>query len=90
MALWCFMVIVQVCVGSSCHLRGSQEVVELMQKKVADNGLEGEVVLLGSFCAGKCTREGVTVTVNDEVFSGVTKESFNNFWNEKIQPLIGR
>lgn len=84
------MVIVQVCVGSSCHLRGSQDVVELMQKKVADNALEGEVVLLGGFCAGKCSQEGVTVTVNDEVFCGVSKESFNTFWNEKIQPLIGR
>ncbi len=82
------MVIVQVCVGSSCHLRGSQDVVELFQKKVAEDCLEGEVVLLGSFCAGKCNREGVTVTVNDEVFCGVTKENFNTFWNEKILPLL--
>ncbi len=82
------MVIVQVCVGSSCHLRGSQDVVELLQKKVADEGLDGEVVLLGGFCAGKCNRDGVTVTVNDEVFCGVSKENFNTFWNEKIKPLL--
>lgn len=82
------MVIVQVCVGSSCHLRGSQDVVELLQKKVVDEGLEGEVVLLGGFCAGKCNRDGVTVTVNDEVFCGVSKENFNTFWNEKIKPLL--
>ena len=50
------MVIIQVCVGSSCHLRGAPQVVELFQKKVADQNLEGEVVLMGSFCAGKCNK----------------------------------
>lgn len=82
------MVIVQVCVGSSCHLRGAQSVVELFQKKVADENLDGEVILMGSFCIGKCSPSGVTVTVNDEVFTGVTKEGFENFWNEKIRPLL--
>lgn len=82
------MVIIQVCVGSSCHLRGAPQVVELFQKKVAEQNLEGEVILMGSFCAGKCNAEGVTVTVNDEVFTGVTKENFETFWNDKIKPLI--
>ena len=82
------MVIIQVCVGSSCHLRGAPQVVELFQKKVAEQNLEGEVVLMGSFCAGKCNKEGVTVTVNDEVFTGVTKDNFETFWAEKIKPLL--
>ena len=82
------MVIIQVCVGSSCHLRGAPQVVELFQKKVADQNLEGEVVLMGSFCAGKCNKEGVTVTVNDDVFTGVTKDNFETFWSEKIKSLL--
>ncbi|MDY4186748.1 MAG: (2Fe-2S) ferredoxin domain-containing protein [Candidatus Borkfalkiaceae bacterium] len=82
------MVIIQVCVGSSCHLRGAPQVVELFQKKVADQNLEGEVVLMGSFCAGKCNKEGVTVTVNDDVFTGVTKDNFETFWVEKIKSLL--
>ena len=28
------MLFVQVCVGSSCHLKGSQEIVELLEKAV--------------------------------------------------------
>ena len=36
------MVIVQVCVGSSCHLKGSPEIVELFQKAVEDYHLEDE------------------------------------------------
>lgn len=82
------MVIIQVCVGSSCHLRGAPQVVELFQKKVADQNLEGEVVLMGSFCSGKCNKEGVTVTVNDDVFTGVTKDNFETFWAEKIKSLL--
>ena len=82
------MVIVQVCVGSSCHLKGSEELVELLQKKVKAEQLEDDVILSGSFCTGRCNRSGVTVTVNDDVYTGVTPESFNRFFEEKIRPHI--
>ena len=49
------MLFVQVCVGSSCHLKGSQEIVELLEAAVAEHHIEDEVVLSGSFCIGKCT-----------------------------------
>ena len=64
--------IVQICVGSSCHLKGSEKLVELFQKAIAENKLDSEVTLAGSFCTGKCNRVGVTVTVDDDVFTGVT------------------
>ena len=43
------MVIVQVCVGSSCYLKGSQEIVDRMQRIIEEKHLEDEVVLVGSF-----------------------------------------
>ena len=61
------MLVVQICVGSSCHLKGSQQIVELMQKAVEEYNLDGDVILVGSFCIGKCNRDGVTVQINDEV-----------------------
>lgn len=76
--------IVQICVGSSCHLKGSQEIVELLQEAVAENRLEDEVTLAGSFCVGKCNRTGVTVQVDDDVFPGITKENFKEFFAENI------
>ncbi|MBR1811756.1 MAG: (2Fe-2S) ferredoxin domain-containing protein [Clostridia bacterium] len=76
--------IVQVCVGSSCHLKGSEEIVELLNNAVAENGLEDEVVLVGSFCVGRCNRIGVTVQVDDDTYTGVTKENFKEFFSEKI------
>ena len=59
------MVVVRVCVGSSCHLKGAPEIVEMMEKQVAENHLENEIALVGNFCAGKCNRVGVTITVGD-------------------------
>ena len=83
------MVIVHICVGSSCHLKGAPEIVAMLQKEVAQNQLEDEIVLAGSFCTGQCNRVGVTITVNDTVHTGITKENFRQFWNEQILSAIG-
>ena len=82
------MLVVQICVGSSCHLKGSQQIVELMQKAVEERQLDGKVVLVGSFCIGKCNRDGVTVQVNDDVHVGVTPQNFKEFFNENILKAI--
>ena len=76
--------IVQICVGSSCHIKGSQEIVEMMQSAIEKNHLEYDITLAGSFCTGKCNREGVTITVNDNVYTGITKESFHEFFDQII------
>ena len=76
--------IIQVCVGSSCHLKGSPEIVELLQKAVSENRLEDEVTLAGSFCIGKCNRIGVTIQVDDDVHTGITKENFKEFFQENV------
>ena len=84
------MIIVQICVGSSCHLKGAPEIVEMLQKEVAANHLEDEVILTGSFCTGKCNRIGVTIAVDDEVYTGVTPNGFREFWNEKIMTALNK
>lgn len=82
--------IIQICVGSSCHIKGSAEIVELLQKAVADNHLEDEITLAGSFCIGKCNRVGVTVQVDEEIHTGVTKESFKDFFKEKVLDVLAK
>lgn len=84
------MLIVQVCVGSSCHLKGSQDIVELLEEAVKENHIEDDVVLSGSFCIGKCNRVGVTVQVNDDIHVGVTKENFREFFKNNILDKIER
>ena len=82
------MLRVQVCVGSSCHLKGSPEIVELLENAVAQHHIEDEVVLTGSFCIGKCNRVGVTVQVNDDIHVGVTTENFREFFKKNILDVI--
>ncbi len=80
--------IIQICVGSSCHLKGSPEIVELLQNAVTEYHLEEHVTLVGSFCIGKCNRVGVTVQVDDDVHTGITKENFKEFFKENILDKI--
>lgn len=80
--------IVQVCVGSSCHLKGSEKIVELLEKAVNENGLKDKITLSGSFCIGSCNRTGVTVQVDDEIYTGITPEGFDQFFNGEILSKI--
>ena len=82
------MLFVQICVGSSCHLKGSQEIVELFQAAIEEHKIDDEVVLSGSFCIGRCNRVGVTVQVNDDVHVGITRENFREFFNKNILEVI--
>ena len=82
------MLFVQICVGSSCYLKGSQEIVELFESAVAEHHIEDDVVLSGSFCIGKCNRIGVTVQVNDDVHVGITRENFREFFAKNILAAV--
>lgn len=82
------MLVVQICVGSSCHLKGSEQIVRLLQEKISEGGYEGKVSLVGSFCTGKCNRLGVTLIVDGETVTGVTESNFKELWNEKILPRL--
>jgi len=75
--------IIQVCVGSSCHIKGSQEIVSLFKNAIHDHGLEGEITLAGSFCLNKCRTTGVSVKINDDVLC-VTRDSFNAFFQKEV------
>ena len=65
-------------------MKGSPEIVELFQKAVEDHHLENEITLAGSFCIGRCNRIGVTVQVDDDIHTGVTKDNFKEFFNENV------
>jgi NADH:ubiquinone oxidoreductase subunit E len=82
------MLIVQVCVGSSCFLKGSQDIIEMLQEAIAEHHLEDDVILNGSFCIGQCNRIGVTIQVNDDVHVGITRENFKEFFKTHILDAI--
>ena len=76
------MVKVIVCIGSSCHIKGSRKVVEALQNLIAENELGGKVELGGTFCMGRC-QEGVCVTVDDEFYS-VSPETVADFFAKEV------
>ena len=73
---------VTVCIGSSCHIKGSRQVVEQLQKLIKDNGIEEKVELGGTFCLGNC-QQGVCVTV-DEAFHSVSPDTVGEFFANEI------
>jgi len=79
---------VTICIGSSCHLKGSRQVVERLQSLVGENGLSDVVELGGTFCMGKC-QQGVCVTVDDEFFS-VSPETVDQFFKENILAKVSK
>ena len=73
---------VTVCIGSSCHIKGSRTVVEELQRLIAEHNLSDKVELSGTFCMGKC-QQGVCVTADEEFFS-VTPENVGEFFTNNI------
>ena len=76
------MLKITVCIGSSCHIKGSRQVVEQLQYLIAENKLGDKVELGGTFCMGKC-QQGGCVTVN-EAFYSVTPDTVEEFFAKEI------
>lgn len=73
---------VVICIGSSCHLKGSRQIVEQLQFLVKENGLEDKVELGGTFCMGNCVN-GVNVTVDGAQHS-LSPETVKEFFEKEI------
>lgn len=76
------MVKITVCIGSSCHIKGSRQVVEKIKALISENNLENKVELDGTFCMGRC-QEGVCVTVNDEFYS-LSPADVDGFFEKQV------
>lgn len=74
---------IKVCVGSSCHLRGSYDIINAFKKAIAEHHLEDKVNLSGAFCLGLCTT-GVTIKVDDKIITGVDVDNFNKIFEENV------
>lgn len=77
---------VTVCIGSSCHIKGSRQVVEKLQELLATNDLGDKVELGGTFCMGQC-QKGVCVTVNEE-FHSVTPDTVEEFFEKYVKAQV--
>ena len=80
------MVVVSVCVGSSCHMKGSYQVIKPFQELIKKNQLEDVIELKASFCMGRCL-SGISVMVNDTPVQNVGFVNAENVFYEHVFPL---
>lgn len=76
------MIELDICIGSSCHLKGSYEVLQTFLKIVQELGLQDRIEMKGRFCMKKC-QEGVSVSIGEEYYS-VSPETAREFFAETI------
>ena len=74
--------VITICIGSSCHLKGSRNVIQGLQKKIQENNLGSQIELNGSFCTGECEK-GVCVKIDEELFS-VSPETLDTFFTDEV------
>lgn len=81
------MVDVQVCVGSSCHMKGSYQVIKAFESLIKSNDLEDKVKLRASFCLG-CCLNGIAMKINDKVVSGVGFTNAEQIFYSEVMPAV--
>lgn len=74
---------IQVCVGSSCHLKGSYDVIEEFKKLIIKYDCSDRVELLANFCLGHCA-EGVTIKIDEDFVFNLSKENAESVFVENV------
>lgn len=81
------MLELSICIGSSCHLKGSYNVVQEFQQLIEEHALHGRIDLKATFCMRQCQKKGVAVSIDGEAFD-VAPEAARTFFAETVMPRI--
>ena len=76
-----------VCIGSSCHLKGSYDIINEFKRLIEEKGLEEKITLNASFCLGHCI-DGVTIKVDEEIITGLNRDNAAQIFEEKVMPKL--
>ena len=82
-----FMLTIQVCVGSSCFLRGAMNVIAEFENIIAHYKMDDLLILKGNFCLERCN-EGATVKIGEKVFTGIRCEDVNGLFDNEVIPAV--
>lgn len=81
------MIIVEVCIGSACYVKGSNQLVALLQEMIKEKGWEQKVTLKGAFCMQACTK-GLGLKVNGKAIYGVGLHNAEEILNQEITSAL--
>lgn len=76
--------IVQICIGSACHLKGSYHVIQSLKGLIEAEGLEAEVTLKSSFCLGACSG-AVSVQIDQQPVEAILPHQTAEFFESRIK-----
>lgn len=74
--------VIKVCIGSSCHLKGSREIIKTLEELIRKHNVEEQITLSGSFCMGQC-QNGVCVKIDGELFS-LSPAATDSFFQDEV------
>lgn len=77
-----------ICVGSSCHLKGSYDIVGRLKELISIHNLENVVELKASFCLGKCSKDGVAIVINNEFINNCRVDTIDQIFNDKVLQVL--
>lgn len=80
--------VIHVCIGSACHLKGSYEIIKKLETMIERHQLTNHVTVKSSFCLGNCT-EAVSAKIGDQPFS-LELTTLDSFFNAQIKEVIQR
>lgn len=72
----------KICVGSACHLKGSNDVINIFKQCVSSRNVADEIEIKAAFCLGHCT-EAVSVCFMDKIYS-VSMDTAESFFDEVV------
>jgi NADH:ubiquinone oxidoreductase subunit E len=81
------MVIVVICVGSSCYVRGSDKVAHVLEDLIEKEGVQDQVELMGAFCMESCSM-GVSIRIDDQVYGGINTQDATAFFYDEIMSRV--
>ncbi|MHC4618897.1 MAG: (2Fe-2S) ferredoxin domain-containing protein [Planctomycetota bacterium] len=80
--------IVTVCVGSSCHIKGARDIIARFNEFLGRQGLADKVELRGTFCMERCG-EGINWKIDEQTFSSSSVEEALEVLQSSVQGLLG-
>lgn len=83
------MITLEVCIGSSCYVKGSNQVVKIVNDLIAEENWQDKVELKGSFCMQSCQDKlGLGIRLNGRRLEGVNLGNAAEVIKEEITKLL--
>lgn len=76
-----------VCIGSSCHIKGSYNIIQTFQQLIEEKSLHDMITFKSSFCQKQCRHSGVAVSV-DGVAHQVSAEKAKEFFMTEVAAKV--